>query len=305
MKKILVVYYSQSGQLKKITDNVVKPLKNLKGVEITYAQIKPLVDYPYPWGEDFFNCFPETVKGIPCKLQPFDFDITQNYDLIILAFQSWFLSPSIPMSSFLQSKEASLLLKDKKVITLQGVRNMWAAAQEIVKTRLAAIGADLVGNIILADATNNYISAITIINWMIYGKKGPSWLLPEAGVSSKDIENSSIFGEIISAHLLKGNYENLQSELILAEGVKTKYHLISIEFTARRIFDKFADYVLKKGKAGDVSRKARIRLFKWYLLFVFFIVSPIASLFYILKGLILFSIKRHNILYYEGIKQKN
>jgi hypothetical protein len=304
MKKILVIYYSQSGQLKRIIDQILKPIEKINGIEITYEKIKPLNDYPFPWGKDFFNCFPESVKGIPCALNPFESDSSKKYDLIILAFQSWFLSPSIPVSSFLQSDESSVLLKNRKVITVQGVRNMWTASQEIVKTKLSDLGADLVGNIVLRDKSNNYISVITIIKWLIYGNKGPYLILPDAGVSEKDISDSQIFGEIIAESIKSEEFNDLQQKLLNAEGVKVIYHLISMELTARKIFNKFADYVLKKGKAGDDSRSAGIRLFKWYLFFVFFVVSPIASIFYIMKGFLLFPVKKQKILYYQGVKLK-
>ena len=302
MKRILVIYYSQSGQLKKIADQVVKPLNNLNGIEITWERIQPLHDYPFPWGREFFDCFPESVKGIPCELKPFNLDLSINYDLIIIGYQSWFLSPSIPMSSFLQSKEAAALLKGKKVITLLGVRNMWVASQEIVKNKLSELKADLVGNIVLIDKTNNYISCVTIIRWLINGRKGSSWLFPEAGVSSDDIEKSAVFGEIIGEALIGTQFENLQKNLVHAGAVKVVYHLMSIEFTARRIFNKFADYVLKKGKAGDISRNARVSLFKWYLLVAFFIVSPAVSLFYIIEGHLMVRRKKQKAVYYEGVK---
>ena len=150
VKKILVVYYSQTGQLKKITDSVLSVLFS-SGIEIEYAEIKPQPAFPFPWSYDeFFQAFPESVKGIPCKIEPVN-PKYENYDLIILAYQPWYLSPSIPMHSFLQSSEANLLLKNKPVITIIGCRNMWAMAQEKIKQYLQQHNARLVGNIVLTD----------------------------------------------------------------------------------------------------------------------------------------------------------
>jgi hypothetical protein len=304
MKKILVIYYTQTGQLKMIADHLLKPIKDLPGIEITFEQIKPIHDYPFPWGKEFFKCFPESVKGIPCELKPLNFDPEIKWDLIIIAFQSWFLSPSIPISSFLNTKEASALLKNRRVLTLHGVRNMWTTSQEIVKKNLSQLGADLVGNVVLADKTNNYIAGITTIRWLVNGKKDHSWILPAAGVSSEDIENSSVFGKIIGEAVTNGQFGDLQKKLVQAGGVNVIYHLVSIESTARKIFNKFADYVLKKGEAGDILRDTRIRLFKWYLLFVFFIVSPVATIFYIIKGFLMFREKRQIVSYYKGVRLK-
>jgi len=46
----------------------------------------------------------------------------------------------------------------------------------------------------------------------------------------------------------------------------------------------WASFILKKGPYGDPSRLFRIRLFKYYLLFVLYLVSPFATLlFYITR----------------------
>ena len=65
MKKILVVYYSQTGQLKRIVDSILSPVESQ--VEITYEELKPVPAFPFPWnGMPFFQAFPESVKEIPC-----------------------------------------------------------------------------------------------------------------------------------------------------------------------------------------------------------------------------------------------
>lgn len=300
-RKILVVYYTQSGQLKKIIDNVLSPL-NEKEFSITYERIQPVDDYPFPWGDKFFNCFPESVKLIPCGLKPFGFDKKESYDLVILACQSWYLSPSIPFNSFLQSEEASHLLKGKNIITIHGVRNMWVSSQEIVKKKIKEIGGNLVGNIVLGDRNDNYVAGFTIIRWLVSGKKEPYGIFPAAGVSEKDISESKKFGEIIKNALEIGNYENLQKDLIKKGAVKVKYNLMMIEKNARRIFNKFASFILKKGGPSNPDRSFRIKLFKWYLLFVFFIVSPFASVFFITLRIIFYPFLSRKIEYYRGIE---
>lgn len=61
MKKTLVIYYSQTGQLKEISDNLLLPFKEEEGYEVDYYAIQPEKDYPFPWnGEEFYNAFPES-----------------------------------------------------------------------------------------------------------------------------------------------------------------------------------------------------------------------------------------------------
>ena len=121
MKKILVLYYSQTGQLTEIVNSITTELRYNNDVELVFEEIRPKEPYPFPWtGEQFFQAFPESVKEIPCKLNPVSFDTETHFDLVILAYQVWFLSPSIPISSFLQTGEAKNILNGRPTITIIG-----------------------------------------------------------------------------------------------------------------------------------------------------------------------------------------
>lgn len=302
MKRILVIYYTQSGQLKKIIDSILGRMMENEEFQIDIERLQPIPDFPFPWGEQFFDCFPESVKGIPCQLEPVSFNPEQEYDLIILGYQPWYLSPSIPISAFLKSKTAKKVLKGRNVVTIIGARNMWTRSQQIIKKYLIDLKAHLVGNIALVDRSNNYIAGFTIIRWLISGIKGPSLFLPEAGVSEKDIRAAAKFGQILEKAINQHSYENLQDQLIQHKAVRIKYHLTCIEKNARKIFDIFADYILKKGDAHDPKRKGRIRHFKIYLLFVFFVVQPVFSFIFIIKRWVLYPLTQKEINYYKNIK---
>ncbi len=302
MKKILVIYYTQTGQLKEITDSVFKYFENNTGLIVDYYRIKPVNDFPFPWpSDDFFDAMPESVNGIPMELNLEDFDSGANYDLVVLAYQVWFLSPSIPVNSFLMSDKAKIFFKDKDVITLLGVRNMWVLAQEKVKKYLKQYGARLAGNICLVDKTNNLVSVLTIIKWLMYGNKGPHNLLPEAGVSQKDIKDAIKYAKPIEKSLLSSDYADLQNELIKLNAVTVSYHIIKIEKNAFRIFKKFASFILKKGKSGDRKRIKRVRFFKYYLIFAIYLLFPIASLVFMIKKAINYRGAKKEIKYYQGV----
>src|ERR1043165_6371017 len=111
MKKVLVVYFSQTGQLTNALKKTLEPLEKSGDVSIHYEQLIPVKPYPYPWKYiEFFDVFPETVHGISCELKPFTFSDDESYDLIIIGYQPWFLSVCIPVNSFLQSAEAKKIL---------------------------------------------------------------------------------------------------------------------------------------------------------------------------------------------------
>ena len=131
-KKVLVLYYTQSGQLEEIVDQFVSPFIE-GGATVEKVNIKPENDFPFPWsGDAFFNAMPESVLGIPLPLMPFSFKELQ-YDLVVFAYQPWFLSPSIPATSIIKHPQVQKIIANTPVITLIGSRNMWLNAQEKVK----------------------------------------------------------------------------------------------------------------------------------------------------------------------------
>ena len=48
MKRILVIYYTQSGQLKEIADNFVAPFQK-QGIPVDFYEIQMETPYPFPW----------------------------------------------------------------------------------------------------------------------------------------------------------------------------------------------------------------------------------------------------------------
>src|ERR1700761_3709635 len=101
-KKILAIYYTQSGQMGQIIDTFTAPLIKA-GATVEKVVIKPVEDFNFPWtGSRFFSVMPSCVLGIPAQLEPITFK-EGKYDLIIMAYQPWFLSPSIPSNSLLHT----------------------------------------------------------------------------------------------------------------------------------------------------------------------------------------------------------
>ena len=211
MKNVIVIYYTQSGQLEKIAQNIAKPFLNDQEISVTFYNIEMEKPFPFPWTKaDFFDAFPESFLQIPAPIHNPSQDIlNKKYDLVILAYQVWYLPPSIPINSFLKSDFGQQIIKNTPVVTVIGARNMWIMAQEKMKNSLVAANAKLVGNIALVDRHINHISVITIVHWMFTGKQ-TNYLgfFPKPGVADEEILNSSKFGEIILKHL-KTNQKNL------------------------------------------------------------------------------------------------
>lgn len=283
MKKILIIFYTQSGQLKQIVDSVTSPLS--QDFNLFFEELKPDPPYPFPWrGMPFFQVFPESVKEIPCTLKPLTRSPEEDYDLVILAYQVWFLSPSIPIVSFLQSEEAKKILKGKPVITISGVRNMWIMAHERVKARIAECGGKLAGNIVLADPSPNLLSVITIVRWMMKGERSPfrkfGISFPPAGVPEKLISEASQFGVLIKEAITNESFYDLQPQLVMHGAVKVDPVLMNIEKRGKMMFGFWAKMILRKGGYNEPQREGRLKLFKYYLFAVIYLISPIASLIF-------------------------
>jgi len=285
MKKVLVIHYSQTGQLTQILESVVRPLKETEEVELIFEEIKPKKAFPFPWGAmNFFDAMPESVKEIPCELEPFQFKESDDFDLIILAYQVWYLSPSIPISSFLQSQAGRKVLKKRPVITIIGCRNMWLNAQEKVKRHIYRAGAQLVGNIVLTDKDSNLVSVITVIGWLIYGKKsGFLKVFPTSGVSNYDIKESSRFGYEIVEALNIDEWSTLQERLNRDGAVEVFPNLMVLENRGARAFKIWANFIGSEGKPGDPKRRFRVFLLLLLLPMGIFILSPLTALLTFLK----------------------
>ena len=269
-KRVLAIYYSQSGQLGEIIDNFTQPLIDA-GIDVEKVRVRLVNEPNFPWTADtFFSVMPNCQLDVPAQLQPFELK-EQKYDLVILGYQAWFLSPSIPFNSLMQTEQMKAVVKDIPVITVTGARNMWLSAFVRVKKLLHAAEAKIVGNIALVDTHPNPVSFVTIFHWMLHGKKD-SYLniFPPPGVSDADIKHTKVFGESVIPHLMNNNWEGLQAELDANKAAVLNYNLMVIESTASKIFKAWAKFISKRK-----NKLPWIRAYKYYLLIAFFVGAPI------------------------------
>jgi len=269
-KKILAIYYTQSGQMGDIIDSFTAPLAEA-GNTVEKVLIKPIEDYNFPWtGSRFFSVMPSCVLGIPTALEPLNFK-EDHYDMIVMAYQPWFLSPSIPSNSLLQDESFKALLKDTPVVTISAARNMWINAFVRIRKMLKDAGANHVGNVALVDKHPNAVSFITIFYWMISGKKDRYLnIFPKPGVADEDIANTKIYGETVAKHLAGNTLDTLQDELIAQKAVEINYPLMFTEARAKPIFAAWAKIIAKRK-----NRLPWLTAFKYYLFIALFLGAPV------------------------------
>jgi len=301
-KNILVIYYSQTGQLEDIVRNLAKPFENNEQYKVTYYNIKLKEDFPFPWSSDvFFNTFPESYLQIPSEIYPpSDEVLNTKFDLILFGYQVWYLTPSIPVISFLKSGFAENILKDTPVVTISGTRNMWMLSQEKLKVYLKRMNAKLVGNIALVDRHDNYTSVLTILRWMTTGQKEKTGMLPAAGVSDQEINGAGKYGEIIKTYLDKNDFAGLQPDLVKNGAVEIRPFLVRVEKVGNKIFTVWSNLIIKKKE----KRPLLIKFFKVYLMAAIWIISPIVLVPHILMTPILWWKRKKQREYLQGINLK-
>ncbi|PXY44998.1 NADPH-dependent FMN reductase family protein [Flavobacterium hydrophilum] len=300
MKNVLVIFYSQSGQLKSIAQNIAKPFLNSDEIKVTFHEIQLEKPFPFPWNKtSFFDAFPESFLQIPTDLKPVSEEILNTkFDLVLFHYQVWYLSPSIPINSFLKSEEGKKILSNTPVVTINGSRNMWFMAQEKIKVLLKEANAQLVGNIALVDRVGNLISVLTIVEWMFSGvKKKYLGFFPLPGVSEKDIQESTKFGDIILSQFNQNTFNDLQPKLVAADAVRISPYLVTVDKTANKIFNKWSNFIYKNAK----KRKQLLKIFYIYLFLAIWLISPIVYILHLITYPFKLKTIKKETQYYQGV----
>ncbi|WP_139163839.1 hypothetical protein [Desulfoluna spongiiphila] len=208
MKRVLCVYFSQSGQLGDCMDSLTRPLKDLDGVEVETLVVSPQKAYPYPWTFfRFFDVFPEAFLEIPPAMETPAHELNPgDYDLIILGYHVWFLKLSLPMLGFLNSRDARVLA-GTPVVMVNACRNMWHRAWFQVRNLVQGLGGRIIGHVVLIDQGPASATFLTTPLWLFTGRKKVIPSLPAAGVSSGDIDSLQTVGQRLGVALEKGELE--------------------------------------------------------------------------------------------------
>lgn len=278
MRQVLVVHYSQTGQLSRLVTSVCGPLHQQGDIQVDYLPIEPAQPYPFPWPFlSFFRIFPETVLMRPQPLKPLAVDPQKRYDLIILAYQVWFLTPSLPITSFLASPEAAELLRGTPVVTVIGCRNMWLMAQEKLKARLNELGATLLDNVALTDACGTAASFLSTPLWMFTGRQKPYSWVPRAGIDDGEIAAASRFGDAIAQRLRADDAPLTEPMLHGLGAVRVDEKLIGSETVGNRSFQLWSRLLSAIGPQQSLRRGIGLMVYVAFLLCLIIIVVPLGA----------------------------
>ncbi|HTT10503.1 MAG TPA: dialkylresorcinol condensing enzyme [Burkholderiaceae bacterium] len=279
VKKVLAVHFSQTGQAAALLENIVQPLREQADVSVTHVALQVSPAFPFPWPFwRFLDSFPETVALDPPPLVAVPLDGSQRFDLVILAYPVWFLSPPPPLTAFLQHPAARAVLRGRAVVTATACRNMWVMAQETVKRLLREAGARHLDHVALVDRGSALATFITTPRWVLTGRKDKFWGLPAAGVAEAELHDASRFGVALLQALRRGD-ETGDAPLLAGLGAcKVDPALVASERIGIRSFRLWGRALRAAGAPGAPARRALLCCYLVFLLAAIATVVPISLL---------------------------
>lgn len=301
MKRVLVIYYSQTGQLLRFVRSALRSLEEAPGIQTVYEELKPVVPFSFPWTlGKFIGTMPEAVMMIPCELESVRFDPDAKFDLVVLAYPVWFLAPALPMTAFLKSP-AARVLRGRPVITMVDSHGIWLNAQEKVKGFLSEHGAILIDNITVPDQGGTFLSTLTAPRWMLSGRKDRFLgIFPPAGASEAAIKDASRFGPPIRDALLSSALDNPAPLLVGYGAACADWRFIGNEKIALRVFTLWAKAIRAAGPRGSPRRKFAQILFAIYLVLAVGTLLPLSFLVKTLLAPVLRKRIAREQAYWEG-----
>jgi hypothetical protein len=275
MKRVLLVHFSQSGQLTRIARQLVAPLAAASEVQVVEEVLRPRVAYPFPWPVwRFLDAMPESVLLEPPALEPLTVHPGERFDLVVLAYQVWYLAPCGPVTAFLKSAEGRDLLRGRPVVTVVACRNMWLTAQETMKGLIREAGGLLRDNVVFTDRSGVLASFITTPRWLLTGKREALWGLPGAGVAEAEIAQADRFGRALLQALRTGAERSDAPMLARLGAAPVDARLILSERAGNRAFAIWARLIRLAGPARSPGRLPLLALFAGYLVLMILLVVP-------------------------------
>ena len=274
MKRVLLVHFSQTGQLARVVRSLMVPLAGAADVELVEEVLRPRRPYPFPWPFwRFLDAMPESVLLEPPELEPLGVRADEHFDLIVLAYQVWYLAPAGPATAFLKSAAGRALLRGRPVVTVIACRNMWLTAQETVQRLIRDAGGVLRDNVAFTDRAGVAASFITTPRWLLTGKRDGLFGLPPAGVADADIASAARFGHAL-LRALRADRERTGPMLRGLDAAPVDASLAFSERAGRRAFAVWARLIRLAGPAGAWTRVPLLALFCAYLVAMILVVVP-------------------------------
>ena len=196
--RAVVYLYSQTGQLREVADAWTAPLVS-SGWDVRWVDVEPRVAFPFPWPiRRFFGVFPAAVdpEALVELAEPAGGFETKPEELVILAYQVWYLAPSLPIRSLVKAHPEAVRSRD--VVSLIACRNMWYSAAIEMAGLLQSAGARSVKVVAATDTRRQPTSLVTTLHWLLTGRREPFLWFGRAGVGDTELARVASVGRCIA-----------------------------------------------------------------------------------------------------------
>jgi hypothetical protein len=248
--RAVVYLYSQTGQLREVADALTAPLV-ARGWDIRWVHVQPRVAFPFPWPiRRFFGVFPAAVdpEALVELVAPAGGFDTKPGELVILAYQVWYLAPSLPIRSLLKAHPEAVA--NRTVVTLIGCRNMWYSAAIEVAGLLRSAGARRVEVIAATDTRRQSTTLVTTLRWLLTGSREPFLWFGRPGIGDAELSRVANVGRSIA-----------ESGRCRQDAAPVVPKLAAADLLAGTVFRRWGATVRSARRLGTVAQAASLATF--------------------------------------------
>jgi hypothetical protein len=277
--RALVIYYSQSGETARVASLFADALATA-GVDVVRENLHPRAIYPYPWRSivRFFDAMPDAILGSPAaEIAPLRVDPADRFDLVVLAYPVWFLSPATPVQAFFRSPYARVL-RDTDVITISVSRAMWQRASIAMKRLLAEAGATHCDNVAVTHQGSPLATLVSTPRALLFGKSDRLLgVFPSMGVAGKDLTRIEGLASVVARRLTTGR-QGSSSFLRGEAAVAVTRWLVVPELLGWYCFRASARVIRLLGTLHSGLRTVGVLGFAVFLVLLILLALPVAVL---------------------------
>jgi hypothetical protein len=193
-KRALLVSWSMTGNGARAMMHVKHGLER-KGYTVDEKKVEavePLYTFPLTFPR-FLKIFLRQVLLLRGAARPLDVANPDQYDLVVVNGQTWFLAPGAPIRDVIASPANKKLFDGRDVATLVVCRGLWRRTQSTMLRALEANGARIVGARAFANPGSEPKRCFSLFYFLGFGKpakSGTSQFLADI-----DLERLEKFGE--------------------------------------------------------------------------------------------------------------
>lgn len=272
-RRAVVYLYTQTGQLSEVAKAFTAPLQE-RGWDIRWVDVQPRPAFPFPWPiRRFFGVFPQAVdpEALVELVAPAAGFSTDPEELVVLAYQVWYLAPSLPIRSMLKAHPESV--RDRNVVSLIACRNMWYSAAVEVSGLLRADGARSLDVVAATDTRSSLTTLVTTLRWLLTGKREPFLWFGRAGVDDSELARVAAVGRSIA-----------DGEPCPTDAAPIAPALAAADLLAGRVFRRWGATVRSARRFGALAQGISLATFVISLGMAIVVVLPLIAFAALLGG---------------------